>query len=375
VPGKPLAAFVCPGHPLLDATIDIVLERYRDLLKRGSILIDPDDPGEDARALVYLEHSIQDARVDASGEYRAVSKRMQFVEIDSDGRAHNVGYAPYLDYRPATVEEREAIEPLLKEAWLKQDLEDNAFSYAVEELVPQHLGEVKQRREELIAKTMDAVRDRLTKEINYWDHRANELKDQELAGKTNAKINSTKARQRADDLEARLEKRMAELEQERRLSPLPPVVIGGALVVPRGFVERMKGGRAMSSDPLARARVEQMAMRAVMEAERALGYEPVDVSAENRGYDIESKVPLSGRLRFIEVKGRAAGSDKVTITRNEILTGLNKPEDFILAVVEVDGEMARPWYIQQPFGKEPDFGAESVNYALKDLIYRATQPR
>lgn len=376
VPGKPLAAFVCPGHPLLDATIDIVLERYRDLLKRGSILIDPDDPGEDARALVYLEHSIRDARVDASGEYRVVSKRMQFVEIDCDGRAHNVGYAPYLDYRPATVEEREAIEPLLKEAWLKQDLEDNAISYAVEELVPQHLGEVKQRKEELIAKTMDAVRDRLTKEINYWDHRANELKEQELAGKTNAKINSAKARQRADDLEARLEKRMAELEQERRLSPLLPFVIGGALVVPQGFIERLNGaGKSRSDDPLARAKVEQIAMRAVMEAERALGYEPVDVSAENRGYDIESKVPLSGRLRFIEVKGRAAGSDTVTITRNEILTGLNKPEDFILAVVEVDGEMARPWYIQQPFGKEPDFGAESVNYALEDLIYRATQPR
>jgi len=88
--------------------------------------------------------------------------------------------------------------------------------------VPQHLLEVKQRREELIAKTMDAVKDRLTKEINYWDHRANELKEQELAGKVNARINSAKARQRADDLEARLQKRMAELEQERRLSPLPP---------------------------------------------------------------------------------------------------------------------------------------------------------
>lgn len=176
------------------------------------------------------------------------------------------------------------------------------------------------------------------------------------------------------NIEARLEKRMAELEQERRLSPLPPIVIGSALVVPYGFVERMKGGKAMSGDPLARARVEQMAMRAVMESERALGYEPVDVSAENRGYDIESKVPAAGRLRFIEVKGRAAGSDTVTITRNEILTGLNKPEDYIMAVVEVDGEMARPRYIRRPFGKEPDFGAESVNYALRELLIHAKEP-
>src|SRR5260221_14745297 len=37
VQGKPLAAFVCPGHPLLDATIDLVLEQHRDLLKRGAV--------------------------------------------------------------------------------------------------------------------------------------------------------------------------------------------------------------------------------------------------------------------------------------------------------------------------------------------------
>ena len=38
--GQPLAAFVCPGHPLLDAVIDLTLERHRDLLKRGAVLVD-----------------------------------------------------------------------------------------------------------------------------------------------------------------------------------------------------------------------------------------------------------------------------------------------------------------------------------------------
>jgi hypothetical protein len=32
--GQPLAAFVCPGHPLLDAVIDLTLERHRDLLRQ-----------------------------------------------------------------------------------------------------------------------------------------------------------------------------------------------------------------------------------------------------------------------------------------------------------------------------------------------------
>lgn len=373
--GKPPAAFVCPGHPLLDAVIDIVLERYRDMLKRGAILVDPNDGGDRPRALVFLEHSIQDARTDRLGNRRYVSKRMQFVEINSEGEAHNVGYAPYLDYRPSTADEQRMIEPLLKEQWLSQSLEDKAFSYAVEHIVPGHIDEVRQRKEELISKTVLAVKDRLTKEINYWDHRAEELKDQELAGKINARINSGKARQRANDLQARLQHRMAELEQERMMSPMPPVVIGGALIVPQGYLDRLKGIKeSISSDPLERARVETSAMSAVMEAETALGYEPKDVSKENCGYDIESRMPGKGRLRFIEVKGRVSGANIVTITKNEILTGLNKPEDFILAIVEVDGSEARPRYVRRPFNKEPDFGAESVNYSLKDLLDLAEEP-
>jgi hypothetical protein len=42
-PGQPTAEFVCPGHPLLDASSDLVLERYGDLLRRGAALIDPAD--------------------------------------------------------------------------------------------------------------------------------------------------------------------------------------------------------------------------------------------------------------------------------------------------------------------------------------------
>ena len=45
-------------------------------------------------------------------------------------------------------------------------------------------------------------------------------------------------------------------------------------------------------------------------------------------------MPGTGRLRFIEVKGRVAGADTITVTKNEILYSLNKPDDFILAIVE-----------------------------------------
>ncbi|HPQ16105.1 MAG TPA: helicase-related protein [Bryobacteraceae bacterium] len=378
VPGLPLAAFVCPGHPLLEATIDLILERNRDLLKRGTVLVDPTDAGESIRALFYLEHTIQDGRVDKAGNRRVISRQLQFVETDSSGATRNAGYAPYLDYRPATPEELSLLASTLEsETWLKGDLESAVVGHAIAALVPKHVEEVRARREDLVTRTMAAVKDRLTKEINYWDHRANQLKEQELAGKVNARINSGKARQRADELQARLQKRMAELEQERQISPLPPVAIGGALVVPAGLLLKLQPALPLSvdgQDAENRRKIELMAIQMVMETEKRLGFEPRDVSLDKCGYDIESRIPGSGRLRFIEVKGRAAGADTVTVTRNEILTGLNKPDDFILAVAQIDGDKKDLLYIRRPFQRDPDFGVESVNYNLADLLSRGEAP-
>ena len=115
-----------------------------------------------------------------------------------------------------------------------------AIGYAVEYLIPAHFDEVKQYRGELIQKTRQAVKDRLTKEINYWDHRAEELKLQEAIGRINARMNSQKARQRADELASRLEHRLQELEEEERIAPQPPQLIGGALIIPQGFLDQLK---------------------------------------------------------------------------------------------------------------------------------------
>jgi hypothetical protein len=208
--GTPLAAFVCPGHPLLDAVTDLMLERHRELLKRGAMLVAPDNAGTGIRALFYLEHAIQDARTDRSGRRRVVSRQLQFVEIDHEGQTRAAGYAPYLDYRPITAAETERLRPVLEADWLRQDLEATVRAFAVETLVPRHVNEVRTRREQLIHTTMAAVKDRLTKEIAYWDHRAEDLKAQEQAGRQ-PRMNWLRARERADTLQARLAQRLAEL--------------------------------------------------------------------------------------------------------------------------------------------------------------------
>lgn len=403
VPGKPPAAFVCPGHPLLEAVTEIMLDRHRDLLKQGAVLVDESDFGEKVRALVYLEHSIQDASTDSSGKRRVVSRRMQYVEIDSEGNIQNAGYAPYLNYRPLREAEEGFITSVLEQDWLRKNLEPQATRYAIAHLMPEHLQEVKQRKEDLIIKTIKAVKERLTKEIYYWDQQAEQLKQQEAAGKVNAKINSAKARTRADELESRLQKRLTELEQERKLSPLPPVVVGGAVVIPIGFLQRIQGKRQSEAALFAREtkRVEMLAMQTVIAAEQALGHEPRDVSREKCGYDIESRVTGTadqpGRVRFIEVKGRIEGAETVTVTKNEILTALNKPENFVLALVQVPESEDFPEgdafkvsttkgtynvgdrgcvvrYVFNPFEKEPDFKSDSVNYNWKKLWEQGREP-
>ena len=74
------------------------------------------------------------------------------------------------------------------------------------------------------------------------------------------------------------------------------------------------------------------------------------------------------------MKGRVTGAKTVTITKNEILTGLNKPNVFILAVVIIDQDLTEVRYCRTPFEKEPDFKATSVNYDLDKLLAQATEP-
>ena len=105
--------------------------------------------------------------------------------------------------------------------------------------------------------------------------------------------------------------------------------------------------------------------------ERHLGYEPVDRKSEHLGYDIESRASHPGRLRFIEEKGRASGAEVVSVTHNEILTALNKPESYILAIVEfLENGGHRVYYIRRLFRRKPDFGAASVNYNVRELLTR-----
>jgi superfamily II DNA or RNA helicase len=346
------AELLAPGHPLMEAVLTATLDELDPLLRRGAVLVDEADSGEQARVVVLLEHAITDGRETPSGR-TVVSRRFEFVELRPDGTATSAGYAPYLDQRPMRADERVAAAEVLSDPWLHSGVEQAAFSYAVQYAVPAHLAEVRERTVERVSNVRAKVRDRLSKQITYWDARANELRDQAARGRQ-PRMNPDRAQARADELESRQKARFIELAREEQLSALPPVVVGAAVVVPAGLLNRSGSGQPPPSLSAAdRREVELRAVDAVCARERALGWVPTVMPYANPGFDIRSE-DSGGDVRFVEVKGRVEGADTFMVTRNEILHALNVPDAWLLALVEVsadgpDADQVR--YLRQPFGE------------------------
>ena len=384
-PGLPYAALLHPGHPLLLALSDILLEQHGNLLRQGALLVDPADDGDEPHLLFMLTHEIK------SGDGQVLSKRLQFVRVAPDGSASFAGWAPHLDLEPLAPADRPLLGELLTAPWIRADQEQRALALAAATLVPEHYAEVAARRIAHVDKTLVAVHERLSKEINFWSDRWLKLKDDQGAGK-DVRLNLENARRTVADLEGRLDNRKRELMTMRHVTSATPVALGGALVAPAGLLRRLRGeapaedAATFSADAAARARIERLAMDAVRRVEQAHGCTVVDVSAQKCGWDITSwkdgrKKDEGGRMnllpdvRHIEVKGRAKGASTVTITRNEMLYALNQAEKFLLAIVLVgdDDSVDGPYYLRNPFDAEPGWGVASVNYDLGALLARARQ--
>ena len=374
--GKPMADLIHPAHPLMHATTDLILSAHRTKLKQGAILVDPGDESLEPKVLFTIDHAIREGSSDAN---KIVSRRLQFVTIDQHGHTAFAGWAPHLDLQPIDDYDRKLVSDVLNASWITGDLEKLALHHALDKLVPEHFDEVRTRRHAHVDKTTAAVRERLTKEINYWADRYIKLKDDVQAGKQ-PRMQPEMARRRHDEIVARLESRTQELDTMRNVISNTPVVVGGALVIPQGLLAYRKGEGEFCADAAARARVERIAMNAVTDAEQALGHTTFDVSADKCGWDITARPPINadGSIRpdrHIEVKGRSKGQETITVSRNEIIYALNQSDKFILAVVIVDGdEYDGPYYIKKPFTTEPDFGVASINYNLKELLSRSITP-
>lgn len=376
-PGMERAVLMHPGHPLMLAMSDMILEQHANLLRQGAILIDPADEGLDPALLFLLTHEIK------SGDGAVLSKRLQFVRVGPDGKAEFAGWAPHLDLEALPESERALLKDTLKASWLASGQEQRALSLAATTLVPEHYGEVAQRRIAHVEKTLNAVHERLSKEIAFWQDRWMKLKEDGEAGK-DVRLNLQNVERTLADLQSRLENRKKELQAMRHVVNGTPIVLGAALIVPAGLMNKLRGDEPVdpaaatfAADAAARSRIEQLAMQAVQKAEEARGCRVVDVSAAKCGWDLSSYPPaIDGKQpkpRHIEVKGRVKGASTVTITRNEMLYAFNQGDKFVLAIALVgeDDAIEGPHYVRNPFDREPGWGVASINYNLGDLLAKA----
>jgi superfamily II DNA or RNA helicase len=373
-PGISRAVLMHPGHPLMLAVSDLLLEQHANLLRQGTVLVAPADDGLEPWLMFLVTHEVK------SGDGQVLSKRLQFVRVNPDGSTSFAGWAPHLDLEPLAASERPLIKDVLDAPWIRADQEQRAVALAATSIVPEHFREVNDRRVAHVDKTLAAVHERLSREIEFWSDRWLKLKEDQEAGK-DVRLNVENARRTVNDLEGRLENRKKELQSMRHVVNGTPIVLGGALVVPAGLMRQVRGDEEttpnFSPDPIARSRIERIAMDAVRHTEKSQGCHVVDVSADKCGWDLTSHPPMvDNRLsepRHIEVKGRVKSAATITVTRNEMLYAFNQGNKFVLAIVLVneDDTYEGPYYVHRPFDSEPGWGVSSINYNLSDLLQKA----
>jgi SNF2 family DNA or RNA helicase len=371
IEGQPNALLLHPGNILMQSIIDELQQRYKDNLEQCTLLIDRTGQDDKVRMLYYILSDINDATTNNHGHPRLASRRLAFIEMYEDGTAVNSGIAPYLDYEPATEKEYSWVKRNLPNLWTVDDDEKKIEEYATTKLVPLHLDEVSHIRNEIVNKTKAAVENRLKREIRRQDTILAKAREDKRAGVKGAEGRISQAQNRIEELSIRLKYRLEELSRQKALFPLPPSILGRALIIPES-VFNVFTSSDKSSDSQARKEMEKAGMLAVLQIEKHLGFVPEDVSAEKLGYDVRSCSEKSGNVRFIEVKARIADADYITITPNEHITALNKPDSFYLAIVMVEDGGCDVIYLKEPFDNNLDETVKSVNFKIENLINKAS---
>ncbi len=195
-----------------------------------------------------------------------------------------------------------ALQPFLEEIRAERTAEVDRIAEHVE----LSLTELLQRADEEIGKAQEAI----------------ERKEPGAEGRL------AQAENRHAELLARRERRRTELQQQRSLTLQAVERIASALVLPHPDRHSPEVRRLQSS-----AETEAVAMRVVMEYERARGRKVCDVHEKNLGYDVKSHDLSSGELRLIEVKGLAGATGAILLTPNERRVAEDRRDCYWLYVV------------------------------------------
>jgi len=326
---EPTLEWVTPGHPLFEAVREEVWRRTQDDLRHGAVFFDLHRE-EPARLDVY------DCQV-KDGTGQTLHRRLFVVEATTNGFALRQPTV-FLDLSPGEGEPPP----------LAVGSREESERFLVEQALEGFLEEVQEEREQEVETISRHVEVSLDTLIDRLQIQVGELMEQAARGDEGAAGRLAQAEDRLDELNARLERRREELTKQWQLVLADLHHLGSAWVLPHP--ERTGVFAPMVSDPA----IEAIAMREAMAYEEAHGWQPEDVSKENRGFDVLSRQRGGPGVRFIEVKGRAAVGP-VALTANEYRTAKRLGQDFWLYAVFDCGSNPRLIRVQDParLGWEP----------------------
>jgi len=366
LPADPTSEWVTPGHPLFEAVREDTLDRVRPDLERGAVFYDLNS--KEPRRLDVYAASVKD------GRGNQIHRKLFVVQVNCDGSTSIRQPTIFADLVPAPqgttappeegLPHREAVEHVLVEQALDSFL--------------QGISKERARETETIA---NHIRISLNELIHRQNMRLADLTQQQQHGDPSPLLaaNIKQVEDRLDDLNARLDRRLAELAQERHCMVGDIEQIGRAWVVPHPDRES-PALRTMVRDE----EIERIAVQYAIGHEQARGWQVESVEQENRGFDLRSRKPhpedpdTFTAIRFIEVKGRASVGE-VILSSNEYKTAQRLKKDYWLYVVYNCAKDPELHAIQDParLGWDPIVTVEQYRIGanaileVKDLIHEA----
>jgi len=299
--------WVTPGHPLFEAMRRYVLDRAQPAFQDGA-------------CFYSLRHSAP-ARIDfyrarvVDGMDRTVHERLFAVEVSQDDGPRLCEPTVLGDMQPGELPN--SLPPVAE-----------APEFLHQAALAPFLEEVRAERTEELKRIEEHVELSLTELIAKEDERIRRFAEERDRGVEGAAGNLAQAEQRQDELIGRRERRREELRRQRHLTLQAVERIATALVLPHPERDR-PDIRNMRPDP----ETENIAMRVVIEHERAAGRTVTDVHEKNLGYDLTSLDTRSGELRLIEVKGLAASQGTIVLTPNEKRVAEDRRDCYWLYIV------------------------------------------
>jgi hypothetical protein len=316
---EPTAEWVTPGHPLFEVVREDVQDKVRDDLARGAVFFDinRDKPSR----ISVFSAAVRD------GRGNELHKRLFIVLQNADGSMELKQPTYLLDLMAAPVKTPVPDNGTLDDASAERFLISEALQPFLADIVKGRTKEI-----ETISRHMEISLNEL---INRQQLRMADLYEQLGQGDTSSPVaaNIKQVEDRLDELNGRLERRRAELSQERHCTISDIRRLGVAWVLPHPERKSPKLAPFVRDDE-----IERIAVEAVIAHERALGWEVTSVEADNRGFDLISRRPhpedpqTAIEVRFIEVKGRASVGE-VALTANEYRTAQRLRKDYWLYVV------------------------------------------